>query len=359
MWARNVGIDIGYGFVKATDGFRDLVFPSVVGLGQDLTYLSELTLYVAEEDNLVVELEGTRYFVGSLAIRQSEMALRSLAENRPGDVNARVLYATAMGLLAGGEHDRFHVVTGLPPSYYLTYKEDLARVLSGTHKVTFLRGQRRVERTFTVDQVRVVPQPFGTVFYLLLDNVGNIAGRELAHARIGIVDIGFRTSEFVVADKLEYIDRLSFSSTTALGTAYALIADELRRRYRISRESYELDAAVVEGRIRVGGKVHDISDLRDEAFRKVASKVIAEINSVWDKHSLDVIYVTGGGGQALFPYLKREYETAQLVEGAQAANCKGYWKLAQKLYRPADREPSAARTAQAQQAQLAQAAARR
>lgn len=333
MWPKNVGIDIGYGFVKATDGYRDVVFPSVVGLGQDLTYLSELTLYVAEEDNLVVELEGTRYFVGGLAIRQSEMALRSLVENRPGDINARVLYVTALGLLAQGDNEHFNVVTGLPPSYYLAYKDELARVLAGTHKVAFVRGHKRVEKTLQVDHVRVVPQPFGTVFYLLLDNAGNVSGRELAQGRIGIIDIGFRTSDFVVADKLEYIDRLSFSSTTALATAYSLISDALRRTYKISRESYELDPAVVEGKIRVGGKVHDITDIREEAFRKVAGKVITEINSVWDKYSLDAIYVTGGGGQALFPYLKREYENAQLVEGAQSANCKGYWKLAQKLYR--------------------------
>lgn len=340
MWAKNIGIDIGYGFVKATDGARDLVFPSVVGVGQDLTYLSELTLYVAEEDNLIVEYDGARYFVGGLAIRQSEMALRSLVENRPGDVNARVLFATAMGLMANGsEQARFNVVTGLPPSHYLSYKDDLARVLAGTHKVAFIRGPKRVERTITVDHVRVVPQPFGTVFHLLLDNAGNIAGKELAHARIGIIDIGFRTSDFVVADKLEYIDRLSFSSTTALGTAYSLISDELRRQHRISRESYELDSAVVEGRIRVAGKVHDITEIRDAAFRKVAAKVITEINSVWDKHGLDLIYVTGGGGQALYPYLKQEYENAQLVDTAQAANAKGYWKLAQKLYKAAGGVP--------------------
>lgn len=333
MFQKNVGIDLGYGYLKATDGSKDLVFPAVVGLGQDLTYYSELTLYVAEEDNLVVEIDGARYFVGNLAIRQSEMASRSLVENRPGDLNARILFLTAMGLLNGGDKQRFNVVTGLPPSYYLSYKDDLAKVLSGTHQFTFIKGGDKIQKQITVDNVRVIPQPFGTVFHLFLDRNGSITGRDLAHSRMGIIDIGFRTSDFVVADKLEYIDRLSFSSTTALSTAYTLIGENLRKTFKVSRENYELDPVVNEGKIRVAGQVHDITDLRDEAYRKVAAKVITEINSVWNKHDLDVIYVTGGGGQALFPYLKKEYPTAELVEGPQSANSKGYWKLAQKLFR--------------------------
>lgn len=328
----NVGVDLGYGFLKVTDGAQDHVFPSVVGMGQELTYHSELTLYTGAEDNLVVELDGERFFVGSLAVRQSEIASRSLAEDRPADRNARVLFATALGLLTAGPVHTFNVVTGLPPAYFRPYRDALVRLVQGDHRVTFIGRERREERAFTVENVRVVPQPFGTLYELFLDRTGNVQNTDLASARVGVVDVGFRTADFVVSDHLEYTERLSHSTTSGLAAAYGLLTQSLQREFGLRRENYELDELVQTGRLRLAGKVHDIAPLREAAFRQVAEKIVTEINSLWSKDDLDVIYLTGGGGQALSGHLLGEFPNAVLVPGAQAANVRGYWKLAQKLF---------------------------
>jgi plasmid segregation protein ParM len=332
MFTSNVGIDLGYGFLKATNGIRDVVFPSVVGLGADLAYRSELSLYTQEEDNLVLEVEGARYFVGSLAARQSEIAARSLAEDRPGDWSARVLFLTALSLVTDGPAGHANVVTGLPPGHYRQYREALADVMLGEHRMVLHVGPTPLQKSVTVDNVRVVPQPFGTVFDLFLDRFGTVQQPELAGARVGVIDIGFRTTDLVVADRLDYVERLSTTTTTGLGTAYALIADALRREFGSTRESYELDAIVLSGRLRSGGRVHDISALRDDAFRQVARRIVTEVGSVWPKDDLDVIYVTGGGGQALAGLLLEELPNAVLAPSAQSANVHGYWKLSNKLF---------------------------
>ena len=97
--AKNIGIDLGFGFVKATNGEKDIIFPSVVGAGQDLTYRSELTTYVEPIENLAVTIDGKKYFVGDLAVRQSEIVSRSLGENHAQDKNTRVLLPATLAFI--------------------------------------------------------------------------------------------------------------------------------------------------------------------------------------------------------------------------------------------------------------------
>jgi plasmid segregation protein ParM len=333
-----IGIDLGYGFCKGTNGSRDVLFPSVVGMAADLAYRSELSLYTREEDNLIVEAMGGRYFVGSLAVRQSEIAARSLAEDRPRDWSARVLFLTGLGLLADGPVTRCNIVTGLPPADYRSYREALAEVMVGEHRVVF-HGPRPAERLLVVENARVIPQPFGTVFDLFLDRAGNVQQPELAASRVGVIDIGFRTTDYAVADRLDYVERMSFSTTTGLAVAYALIADELQRSFGLNRTNYELDEVVLSGRLRLAGKVHDVSPLCEAAFRQVARQIITEANSAWRHDDLDVIYVTGGGGQALGAYLLDAFPNAALAPQAQTANVHGYWKLCAKLFGAAPTAP--------------------
>jgi len=328
----NVGVDLGYGFLKVTDGSHEWIVPSVVGTGRDVAYHSELTLRTEEQDNLVVEVDHQRYFVGSLAVRQSGIAVRSLAENRPADPNAKILFLAALGLVAGRTGEVFNVVTGLPTMYYGPYRDDLNAMIMGDHRVTFHSGGNAVEKLFTVDRARIIPQPFGTVYDAFLDRAGNVENEALASSRVGVIDIGFRTCDFVVSDRLEYIERLSFSTSTGLSAAYGLVADGILRQFRIAKTNYELDGVMSSGILRAGGRDQDITGLRDDAYRQVADKVVTEAQSVWSMNDLDAIYITGGGGKALAPFLVPHFENVQLADSPQVANVHGFWKLANKIF---------------------------
>ncbi|HVB10751.1 MAG TPA: ParM/StbA family protein [Bacillota bacterium] len=331
MHGSNVGIDIGYGFLKCRSGSRHFVLPSVVGTAQNLAYRSELSGYTAPEDNVVVETDGNRYFVGSLAVRQSEVAARSLAEDRPGDPAAKVLFRTALALLQDPSTSTFNVVTGLPPISFRAYQDRLRDMVAGDHHVV-LGGEHPVERDFRVASVRVIPQPFGTLFDLLLDDTGSPQNLDLGEARLGICDVGFRTADCVVADRLDYIDRQSFSTTCGMSAAYALISTRLQREFGVTKSNYELDPIVRAGRLRLGGTVHDITEIRNEAYQAVAEKILTEIRSAWPVRDLDVVYLSGGGAEALSRYFLEALDTAVLAGGPQEANVRGYWKLANKLF---------------------------
>lgn len=330
--ARNIGIDLGFGFVKTTNGEKEYIFPSVVGAGLDLTYRSELTMYVDPIQNLAVTVDGKKHFVGELAIRQSEIVSRSLNENHAQEKNTKVLLLTALALYVQGESEEFNVVTGLPPSYYLANKDILADLIKGTHSITINIDGKERKKVITVNNVKIIPQPMGTLFHKLFDSKGVISDRELSRSKAGIIDVGFRTTDFSVVDKLEYIDKLSYSTATGMANVYAIIAEHLRNQYRIYKENYELEEIIQKGQIKVAGQVHSLEQIKKDVFEQVSAKILTEMNSIWDIREMDIILLSGGGGKMLAEYLLPELGNATLIEDAQMANVNGYMKLGQKVF---------------------------
>lgn len=304
----------------------------MVGAGQDLTYRSELTTYVEPIENLAVTIDGKKYFVGELAIRQSEILSRSLGENHAQEKNTKVLLLTALALYVNGESEEFNVITGLPPSYYLANKDLLAEVVKGTHTILLNVDGTDKKKVITINNVKIIPQPLGTLFQKIFDQRGVVVDKELSRSKVGIIDVGFRTTDFVVVDKLEYIDKLSYSTTTGMSNAYAIIAEHLRNQYRIFKENYELDEIIQKAQIKVAGKVYSLEQVKKDAFEQVSAKILTEMNSIWDRRDLDAILISGGGGKALADFILPELETAALVEESQVANVNGYLKLGHKVF---------------------------
>jgi plasmid segregation protein ParM len=328
MYGEVVGIDIGYGFVKSFDGQNEIVFPSVVGIGRDISYSSQLSTYKSPLDTLALSYNGKNHFIGNYAIRQSSIPSRSLDIKKPEDINTLLLFLTALGLFSTNGHQQFSVVTGLPTNYILSYQDQLKSLLSGDHHISLqLRGKSE-EKHLTVTDMKIVPQPFGTLFNLVLDSNGEIADENMSGKIIGIADIGFKTADFVVSDSLEFVDRLSSSSGSGMVSAYEIIAAMIRNRYKIDKKDYELDQIVKDKTIKIAGVNHDISDIVSEAYYNLAAKIKTELDSLWDYRELDAIILTGGGGEALSEYLIPKFNNMMLVQDAQFANVKGFLKLA-------------------------------
>lgn len=330
--AKNIGVDLGYGFVKATDGEKEFVFPSVVGPARERVQ-SDFSMFANGLDNLTITVDDRTHFVGDLAIRQSEVASRSLDEHRVDDPSARVLVLTALALFTPWEEETFNVVTGLPSAFYASTKDAWQNQFRGAFTVRFSDGGEPKEKRIFIDKMRVVPQPFGTLYDRTLNGTGQVVDKELSRQTVGVVDIGFKTTDFAVARGMEYIDRLSGSITTGLSSAYSSIAARLRTDYQIHRENHEMDEIVERGQVRIAGKPQDISHIKQEAFERVAQRVLTELESMWNYRDLDVMLVTGGGGTALSDYVLARFDNARLVDEAQLANVRGYAKLASSIFR--------------------------
>ena len=331
---KNIGVDLGYGFVKVSDGKNDRIFPSVVGQARILRYVSDENPDQSSIKNLNVLIDDREYFVGDLANRQSEVVMVSLNENRMDEQISKVLVVTGLALLSDNKTSSYNIVTGLPVGCFSDTKQSLIQLFKGTHRITQRRNQKNeIEQVINVNEVKVVPQPFGTFFNLILDNNGSLIDEKLAGSKVGIIDIGFRTTDYIVVDNLENIDRLSGSTNTGLSTAYGIISELLKDEFKISKPIYQLDEIVKNGVIRISGKSYNLDEIKKHAFSVVAEKLITEVNSLWvNKWELDTVFITGGGGISIYEYMLPHFENISLVKGTQFANVYGFHKLSQRLY---------------------------
>ena len=92
-----------------------------------------------------------------------------------------------------------------------------------------------------------------TVLNLLMDENGKIVNHELANQKVGVVDIGFRTTDFTILDHLRYIDRGSRTIDTGISKGFNVIANKLREKCGVSVELYRLYRAAEMGSIKMRG----------------------------------------------------------------------------------------------------------
>ncbi|MDB4895898.1 MAG: hypothetical protein JWN15_2160 [Firmicutes bacterium] len=332
---RCIGIDIGYGFVKITDGQEGYLFPSVVGDGS-AQFLPPIGLQPpAQTEDMRVMIDGQIYFVGNLAIRHSRLAHRGLSATRVEGNDFKVLLLTALSLFCPQPLNSFSVVTGLPPGrMHLT--EELLRQVKGEHRVVRLTAQGSEEVTIRIDRVAVVPQPLGAYWSQVLDPRGKVReGAALLQGRTGVIDVGFRTSDLVTIQDGEYVQEQSRTIPVGLVTAYEEVAGGLLAEHGVERETYALDESIIRGEIGLAGKRVDITALRERAFGQLATKLLVEVQSAWQVKDFDALLLVGGGGHSLARYLLPHLSQGAVPADPGTANSRGFAAWASRSWAPA------------------------
>ncbi len=331
-----LGADIGFGYTKATDGRQFQVFKSVVGEASEIQF-TDVLVPGATQNPRHIEYGGQAFFVGELAEAQSRGRGFTLDQNQFLVQYAKTLALTALAPFAD-DGDPVRLVTGLPINFFRRYKDSLTTLLQARHQITLVmpNGERK-DKNLLIDRVRVIPQPFGSMFNLMLNDFGKPSSQRFLTDKIGIIDIGFRTADYTISDKTKFSERGSMSSDSGISAAYTAIAHLLHEKSGVTIELYRLYEAVNRGNIKIKGKRYEIAGLVQQAFQQLATRIATEVNRLWaDDWDIDAIVITGGGGLALAPLL------APMLEGevlpmpadvdARLNNVAGYWKYVQHLW---------------------------
>lgn len=332
-----VAIDIGFGFTKATNGDQSLIFKSILGEATDIQFREPLIGTPNKGEHLHLEIDGQGYFIGDLAERQSNVRSFTLDQSQFITGFIKQLALGALSQLTE-RNLPINLVTGLPISYYQRYKDELGKLLLGRHTVTVVDASgNRTETVIAVAKVRVVPQPFGSLFKNMLNNFGEMGDPRFAREKIGIIDIGFRTADYALSDKTRYSERGSRSTDSGMARAFTVIANNLQETTGVNVEIYRLYDALDKGYIKIRGKRIDLKSMADHVFSQLASSIATEVDRLWaDDWDIDVIVVSGGGGQALVPFLQPllNGEVLPMDPNADSRlnNVQGYWRYGKHLW---------------------------
>lgn len=318
----NIGPDIGYSAVKIVSGSRRATFPSVVGTPDQGRFSVDGTA-----DSIILT-EPAHVLVGGGAVLQSRRLKRREDRRWTESAEWYHLMLAAITELTTASVD-LTIVTGLPVAFYGD-KEKVEARLAGVHQV---RRADRNRQTLTIQDCRVVPQPFGTLLATALDNSGRIVDHDLADEAIGVIDVGGKTTNLLSVHKLSEIGRETSSvSVGAWGIARAVrayLADECPD---LDPRDHQLMQAIIAREIKNFGESVNLGPIVDAALEPMAEQVIAEATQLWNGAAgLDAILVTGGGALLLGDRLKEHFRHARVVEQPVWANAVGYWKFAQRI----------------------------
>lgn len=333
-----LGIDVGFGFTKASNGRKTFCFKSILGETTDIQFSTGLgNRDIAE--NLHVTVDGKAYFIGDFAITQSSVRQFTLDQERLLEDFVPVLALTAAGLFAE-EGITLNVVSGLPVVYLKHDYEKMIKAMSGKHQLVyhFPDGSRQ-NREVSIHGVQIMPQPLGSVFGLLMDEHGRVVNREFPEKKIGVVDIGFRTTDFLMFDRMSYVERSSSTVDMGMARSFMAIAEKLKRESGVQVELYRLYEAVEKGWIQIRGKEYHIASLRDRVFERAASELSGEIARLWaDEWDMQGVILTGGGSKALHDHLASKLDVPVLtmpdkIEDPRFYNVEGYLRFGKSRWR--------------------------
>ncbi len=335
-----IGIDVGFGFTKATDGQESVVFKSIYGDATDIQFWVDF-----QERSLTeyfhVTLDGKSYFIGDLAEQQSDAVAFTLDQERMVADFARLLTLTVTGLFLKNEQVTeapISIVSGLPVGFYKQYHDRFRDALKGRHTLTYHSPDGdRITRKIQIERVQLLPQPMGSLLNLIMNDTGAIVDNELAQQKIGIVDIGFRTTDYTVVDRLRYVERSSRTMDTGISKAYAVIANKLRENSGVNVELYRLYRAVQNGTIKMRGQGFNFSKIRDQIYTQLASTVAGDLDRIWSGDwDIETILLTGGGSKELFAHLQPLITGNIRAPSAQSdprmTNVLGYHKYGRYLW---------------------------
>jgi plasmid segregation protein ParM len=170
--------------------------------------------------------------------------------------------------------------------------------------------------------------------------------KRLIRDKIGIIDIGFRTSDYTISDKMRYSERGSRTTDSGIARAFNVIATKLRENSGVNVELYRLYEAVDKGSIKIRGKEYDLKSLTDQVFSQLATSIANEVDRLWvDDWDIDAMIITGGGGAVLAKYLKPllngEIMETDLEQDMRLYNVHGYCKFGQHLWAHGNTPPQA------------------
>lgn len=320
-------IDLGFLYTKAIVNGKPILMKSVVGNAKPQRF-ADLNMGLKDDvDHLQSRVGMEEYFVSDLAIDQSDTVIHSLKDDRFNSTATEVLVKTAFGLGFGNDLVDSKVVSGLPVSHYAEYKDNISKLFLKSHNFEVRDNGGLIKGSVRVTDGVFIPQPFGALLDRVLSDDGNISDKALAGKTVAVVDPGFGTTDVYVADALSPVERLTFSTKTAMNHSYSLIANKIEEKFGVLLPLHGIEKVVRKGEFRKSGKVYPMKEITQWAYRATAQQLLAELTNKWKTiHEIDHILLAGGGGQALSQYILPEFPNIELLNDPQWAVVKGYYK---------------------------------
>lgn len=343
----HVAVDLGYGYVKAissTTGKR-VVFPSLVGKGYDLSVTGGIFGSRKNDlSNIYVCYDGENYFVGELAERESRTVSRIFDQERFRHVYTKILLNVAIQLVTEGKVEEVNVSTGLPLDFFKSQSKEFQQSILGEQPVVEWKAGNLFGQKIklNIKNALVFPQGASAIFTALINHNGNFAYPHLMDAGnlIGLIDIGFRTTDFVVIEIQEdssFVPKVKLSGTIDEGVNN--LHQQIKQYFKektggADLNEFHMSKILKNGYITFKGeKIHFI-DVIQSIKKSIATNIADRLKTIWveEVDLFDKIFLAGGGGSLFYDFIQPHFDNRlELINESQFANAIGYLRLGNRM----------------------------
>lgn len=312
-----IGLNIGSSYVKVASKGGIKSFPSLVGT-LDLTEFS-----LVEQD--VIAFPDHSVFVGNAAITQSALPYRRESRNWILSDEWYYLFLAALTEVSSATRLDVDIVTGLPLGFFSDRELLRARIL-GSHDIKRLGRTRQI---FNIRSVRVIPETFGTHFYVCINELGAMQN-DLMHKKVGYLDVGSKTTNFQAVQNMESLSResgtIDYGCWDVVRSLHGWLSNEFPR---LQLAEHQVLDAMTQGFITYDGEKVDIMPRVLMYSKNLRNAVDAALSRFWEDNSgsFDAFFLTGGGYNIVQDIMREKFKQAQVVEEPFYANAIGMYRF--------------------------------
>jgi hypothetical protein len=330
-FASVIGVDIGYGDVKGANSHNTVLIPSIIGSAPVTRYSDE---WSKDDGDIVFDDQGT-WYIGKKALMHSKNVRYIKDRGRTTLPDYRRLIHVAFGRLhphnSQEETTSVSVATGLPVAH-MGDAVDLKEMLEGQHRI----HTKFADGVYSVENVAVMPQPYGCLFYNTLDDYGNLINQELSDGKVMVIDIGRFTTNVITVEDMAYLERASDSRDFGVYVIEQHIQHYLEAKYKWTDVRPDVIRKAIEDERHstiIDGDMIDLSDAFTAGCEDLAEQVlglVAELTA--NDRGFKARIIGGGGGILLEDWIKQRYPKAYLTEDPIMSNAIGFARYGRRKW---------------------------
>ena len=299
-----IGCDLGRGFVKGytevNGKSKECLFKSVVGDAREMDFSKF-------ENPIYLEVNNHDYFVGNLAEKESFNTIPNFSDSKVSNVASQLLYALleklaiddTVGLMLGVPNKQFTKATlSEVRNKFLGLKVEIKNKITGRSK------------TVTIGYIKIFRESDAALYSVVATHKDRIA---LKNKRLGMVTVGFRTTELTYFDKnLKFNDKFSMSKEMGNRTILDLIQNNISKK-GISKSLHEIDTE------------NDYDALKNIGYKALIERVHQELEMNWINLREMRLFIAGGTAKN-FKEIPSQFE---LVADPQMITARGLFYVAE------------------------------
>jgi len=322
----NIGYDGGFSSIKAVADDRRCMFPSFAVRPRESLFS------LNGHSTIIVDGPGGAYLLGEEAVKKGTRGARKETATWINSPEWLIYFLGAYSELTRATQTTVNLVTGLPIADYQRDKQTVIDRLTGTHSFT---RQGRYAQVVKVIGVRVVPQAWGAVLDLLLDERGNVADPSLVDSRVAVLDIGGRTVNYLSVDGLSDIPDESKGTDKGAWDVCRAVRQYLDNAHPgLSRmRDHQIMKAVVSGELYDAGEPIDLGPVVNPIIAEIGQEIVDTASQYWGSGAATFrrVIVCGGGAHLWGRHIRAAFRQAVVSDKPVYANARGFYKFAMYL----------------------------